>query len=1605
MSPGASLDHGKHKSGTCFGRFVCKHPSHSSEQFPRRKHVLVCEQHKDDEKNLELLEKYKKEKMFQFLPEHSKNVRLSFHSSDQGSASLQDFEAEENEVADSAIYIMQTIVVDQEDINIFYDNGCKEFVCSKEGVDKLEKSGHATLKVPGPLYIGGVGNTVTVSDHGAYKVSISTCEGEPVPMTGICLDEITCEFPKYPLGEVERDVRSQYKKAGYNPKTLPRLLKHVGGKTHLMIGIKYLKYYPKFVFQLLCGLVIYRSEFYNRDGSRGVVGGPHYCFTELEKQLGSSHLSLGTYLSQQLALYRSGHLVNPDAKLLSGSPLSSEDIEVNPKDFVAESHLSKVLARKRKVFEDVENAGSEHTYRCPSHRDCRDCKISEELQSISFEDELSQMLIDNSVHVDQEKGETTATLPFLENPETALASNRSIAMSVYKAQVRKLDRSPKDKQDVIESERKMQELGFVDALENLTDEQRKRIFDSALQYFIPWRAVWNLNSLSTSCRLVFDGSHPTATGKSLNSISPKGMNLMNKMVQIVIRWFIKRFGFHTDIRKMYNTVKLDEEYWQYQLYLWHDQLSISEEPIIKVIKTLIYGLRASGNQAESALRKTAALESNSYPKACQVINRDTYVDDCISGTDTEIERDQVCHDLQLVISRGGFALKGFTFTGKDPPAEFTTDGVSVKVGGMKVYPKEDLISIITGDMNFSKKRRGKKSQDVRGIPQEFSRRDCAGKVYEVFDLVGKIVPITSGLKLDLRTLVTRKLDWDDPIPSDLKELWLANFQTIKDLADVKYQRCVVPEDAVNLEVNTLDLGDASQSLVCAAIYARYLRKDGSYSCQQIFAKSKLVPDGMFIPRAELLAAHLNSTIGHVVKLSLGDYHKDSIKFTDSQVSLFWISNTKNPLKPWTRNKVIDIVRFTDRSSWVYVKGADNVADLGTRKGAKISDVSPDSKWIRGLDWMRKHRKDFPVSTVEDLRFQQSELEAVKKESLTPDLADSFFVRFSVKPKSMKSVYTVSKTSRRSKVDSKIVAERYKFADYIIDPNRFRLQKVVRVLALVLRYVRNFVKKWSKDSKKILPSANGQVAEIPQKILDRLSPEKFAVTCGNVYSVTNATGKVTQVSCPPGLVVCVSDEDISLSLQYYFKKCTSEVKHFVNKKEYEKISVEKDGILKYKGRILPSQKFDGVLKLSDVMLDLTSSTFSVPIVDKSSPFAFAVVNEIHWYHSVAAHSGNETVWRYVLMFCYILGGKEVVRSFRKDCARCRYLAKRTVDVVMGPVSDYNLMLAPAFYVSQVDLFGPVKAYSLHNKRGTVSVWFLIFCCSTTGAINVKVMEDYTTSSFVFGFIRFSSQVGYPKVLLPDEGSQLIKGCKEMQLCFTDIKQRLHVEFDVDFEPCPVGGHNMHGKVERKIQHVKQVMDRELHKDRLSVLQWETVGDQIANCVNDTPLAVRYVPSDVEQMDLLTPNRLMLGRNNDRSPAAPVTMSNNPGKLIQQNERIVNAWFECWLTSHVPKLIDQPKWFDSDADVQVGDVVLFLKKEKEFAGNYQYGIVKSVESSKDSKIRKVMVEYVNSTEETRRETRRSVRELVVIHPVDELGIIRELGQISTWVDMRKKLNCSS
>ena len=51
---------------------------------------------------------------------------------------------------------------------------------------------------------------------------------------------------------------------------------------------------------------------------------------------------------------------------------------------------------------------------------------------------------------------------------------------------------------------------------------------------------------------------------------------------------------------MYNSVKLVQEHWCLERYIWNENLGPGMIPEEKVIKALIYGIRSSGNQVVMA---------------------------------------------------------------------------------------------------------------------------------------------------------------------------------------------------------------------------------------------------------------------------------------------------------------------------------------------------------------------------------------------------------------------------------------------------------------------------------------------------------------------------------------------------------------------------------------------------------------------------------------------------------------------------------------------------------------------------------------------------------------------------------------------------------------------------------------------------------------------------------------------------------------------------------------------------------------------------------------------------------------------------------------------
>ena len=93
----------------------------------------------------------------------------------------------------------------------------------------------------------------------------------------------------------------------------------------------------------------------------------------------------------------------------------------------------------------------------------------------------------------------------MSQPDLKLIPTDNLAFKVYKGQIKELAQKPEDKLAVIQSETKLQKFEFVDFVDNL-NETEKALITGKFRYYIPWRVVWKENSISTTCKIVFDAS-------------------------------------------------------------------------------------------------------------------------------------------------------------------------------------------------------------------------------------------------------------------------------------------------------------------------------------------------------------------------------------------------------------------------------------------------------------------------------------------------------------------------------------------------------------------------------------------------------------------------------------------------------------------------------------------------------------------------------------------------------------------------------------------------------------------------------------------------------------------------------------------------------------------------------------------------------------------------------------------------------------------------------------------------------------------------------------------------------------------------------------------
>ena len=357
------------------------------------------------------------------------------------------------------------------------------------------------------------------------------------------------------------------------------------------------------------------------------------------------------------------------------------------------------------------------------------------------------------------------------------------------------------------------------------------------------------------------------------------------------------------------------------------------------------------------------------------------------------------------------------------------------------------------------------------------------------------------------------------------------------------------------------------------------------------------------------------------------------------------------------------------------------------------------------------------------------------------------------------------------------------------------------------------------------------------------------------------------------------------------------------------------------------------EFGDFNLGALGVKVNIPILERFSPLSYSIAQHVHW--NVGRHRGIETTNRLSLEQVSIMQGMTLYREIASECIRCHMKRKKVIEVPMGPVAEEQLVIAPPFYITMVDLFGPLRSFVPGHERATrgrreleTQLHVLVAVCITTKAVNLQALEGKDAPAIIDGFTRLCSEVGIPTMVHVDQDTGAMAGFRTAELDFRNLQHKLHKQFGISFSTCPVGGHDQHGLVEAIIKSIQDTFDEcGLKTKRIHALGWQTFCKLAENAFNNLPIGYSFArdQDNTELLKILTPNMLRVGKINSRALQGPIRLPVDKKELLEVVETTYEGWFKIFKETVVPKLIRQPKWFKVDKDLKEQDLVYFKKKD--------------------------------------------------------------------------------
>ena len=247
--------------------------------------------------------------------------------------------------------------------------------------------------------------------------------------------------------------------------------------------------------------------------------------------------------------------------------------------------------------------------------------------------------------------------------------------------------------------------------------------------------------------------------------------------------------------------------------------------------------------------------------------------------------------------------------------------------------------------------------------------------------------------------------------------------------------------------------------------------------------------------------------------------------------------------------------------------------------------------------------------------------------------------------------------------------------------------------------------------------------------------------------------------------------------------------------------------------------------------------------------------IDYVHNKKFHCGTSQTLAHIRKTHWIPNGRRRVSGVVYRCITCkRHSGGCFKAPLMGQLPTHRTKKVRSFMCIGIDYFGPI--YVKEGKRQS-KVWISLFCCTTTRAVHMEIVDSMTTQDFMHALRRFIARRGVPAEIITDNAKQFQiassilspKYVKSTSASNRETLTNIKWKFICPLAPW-MGGFYMY---ERLVGVVKQSFKKVIRRAIMNKQDLHTLVVEVENVVNSRPLT--YVGNEDSSFDILTPKDLV------------------------------------------------------------------------------------------------------------------------------------------------------